>query len=255
FTTNYSEHTGVTVPLHQIDLATDTVSTRMNILPSAPLTRGADASLLFGVEPTGSTGPVFTYDAATDSFQQASFGGFNNSLSAVSRDGSLIAMDYQGSLSVMDRNFHVVQILSGSLTGGGVAFDPNRDVLYAASTATSQVIAYDTHTWKELYRIAVGETVGAGTPFGSGEMTVSNDSSELFLSTASGARALAPPLARGQPARLDVSGFPSFIRAGGLGTFTVTAKDPAGYVVPEFTGTVHFASTDPNSLLPQDYSF
>src|SRR5262249_45179021 len=47
FTTGYSG-SGATVPLHQIDLATDALSTRVDILPSAPLTRGADASLLFG---------------------------------------------------------------------------------------------------------------------------------------------------------------------------------------------------------------
>src|SRR5262249_59510707 len=60
FTTGYSG-SGATVPLHQINLGTDTLSTRINILPDAPLTQGADASLIFGVQPTASTDPHFTY--------------------------------------------------------------------------------------------------------------------------------------------------------------------------------------------------
>jgi DNA-binding beta-propeller fold protein YncE len=251
FTTRYSG-SGAAVPLHEIDLASDGLSTRTGVSPDSLLSRGADESLLFGVQPTSNPGPVFAYDPASDSFRTAATApGFNNSLSAVNRDGSLIAMEFQGALSVMDRNFHMVQILGSGLTGG-VAFDPNRDVLYAASAATGQVIAFDTATWRERYRVAVGEAVSGGSPFGSGEMAVSSDSAELFLSTASGVRVIDLPPATGQAARLEVGGFPSYIKAGTLGTFTVTAEDPAGYPVPGFSGTVHFSSTDPNALLPQD---
>jgi DNA-binding beta-propeller fold protein YncE len=252
FTTDYSG-SGASVPLHQIDLATDTLSTRIDIAARTLLSHGADESLLFGIEPTASEGPIFTYDTASDSFLRRQIGGFNNSLSAVSRDGSLLAMVYGGGLSVLDRSFHTVQILGAS---GGVAFDPNSDILYAASTTTNEVIAFDTHTWQERYRVPVGEAVNFfGGPFGSGEMVVSDDSAELFLSTDSGVRVIDLPPATGQPARLDVTGFPSFIGAGTSGTFTVTVKDPAGYTIPDFTGTVHFSSTDPNAQLPQDYMF
>jgi sugar lactone lactonase YvrE len=253
FTTGYSG-SGATVLLHQIDLATDTLSTRMQVFPTALLTHGADASLLFGVQPTASQGPIFTYDAAADSFHNANTApGFNNDLSAVNRDGSLVAMEFQGGLSVMDRDLHTIQILGG--LSGGVAFDPTQDILYGASPATNQIIAYDTNTWHELYRVAIGETIGSGSPFGSGEMTVSDDSSELFLSTPSGVRMIDLPPATGQPAQLKVSGFPSYIGAGTVGTFTVTATDPAGYSVPGFTGTVHFESTDAKASLPEDYTF
>jgi sugar lactone lactonase YvrE len=255
FTTNYSG-SGATVPLHQIDLATDTLSTRVNITPSASLRRGADGSLLFGIEPLASQGPIFTYDSASDTFHNGNAApGFNNSLSAVNRDGSLIAMVYAGGISIMDRAFHTVQILSSSVAGGGVAFDPNYDTLYAASTATNEVIALDTGSWQELYRVSVGETVRGGSPFDTGEMAVRADSSVLFLSTASGVRVIDLPAVTGVAARLDVSGFPSLISAGASGTFTVTVKDPAGYVIPGFTGTVHFSSTDPNATLPTEYTF
>jgi RHS repeat-associated protein len=52
-----------------------------------------------------------------------------------------------------------------------------------------------------------------------------------------------------------VVGFPSPIRAGTAGTFTLTAYDVNGYVATGYTGTVHFASSDPQASLPADYTF
>jgi hypothetical protein len=67
-----------------------------------------------------------------------------------------------------------------------VVFDPTRDVLYAATS--TQIIAYDTNTWAELHRFDIGQNVSSGTPFGNGEMTVSDDGSLLFFSTSAGVR-------------------------------------------------------------------
>jgi len=44
---------------------------------------------------------------------------------------------------------------------GGFTFDPLRDILYGVDATADQVIAYDTHTWQERYRIAIGEDVSA----------------------------------------------------------------------------------------------
>jgi hypothetical protein len=211
FTTGYSG-SGATVPLHQIDLATDTLSTRMQVFPTALLTHGADASLLFGIEPTASKGPIFTYDASTDSFNNSQVGGFNNSLSAVNRDGTLIAMRLGGGVSILDRDLGIVRSLSN--LNGAVAFDPNSKILYAASSTANQVIAFDTNTWDELYRVDIGESLGGTGPFGNGEMQVSDDSSLLFVSTPTGVRVLtlgtggaSPRVERGSaPARVPVIG-------------------------------------------------
>jgi subtilisin-like proprotein convertase family protein len=57
------------------------------------------------------------------------------------------------------------------------------------------------------------------------------------------------------PSSLTVSGFPSSTTAGQAGNFTVTARDANGNVDTGYTGTVHFASSDPQAGLPADYTF
>jgi hypothetical protein len=51
---------------------------------------------------------------------------------------------------------------------------------------------------------------------------------------------------------LIVNGFPSPITAGTAGTITVTAKDSYGNVATNYTGTVHFTSSDSQAVLPAD---
>jgi hypothetical protein len=53
----------------------------------------------------------------------------------------------------------------------------------------------------------------------------------------------------------QVSGFPSPISAGSSGAFTVTAFDAYGNQATNYTGTIYFASSDPQALLPADYTF
>src|SRR5262249_48747214 len=54
---------------------------------------------------------------------------------------------------------------------------------------------------------------------------------------------------------LLVSGFPSPTAAGALHTFTIAAKDPYGNPDPNYRGTVHITSSDPQATLPDDYTF
>jgi hypothetical protein len=49
-----------------------------------------------------------------------------------------------------------------------------------------------------------------------------------------------------------VAGFPSPIMAGTPGTFTVTARDPYGNVAVDYSGLVHFRSSDAQADLPAD---
>jgi hypothetical protein len=53
----------------------------------------------------------------------------------------------------------------------------------------------------------------------------------------------------------QVSGIPSPATAGQAQTFTVTALDDSGNPLPSYTGTVRFSSTDPQAVLPADYTF
>ncbi len=54
---------------------------------------------------------------------------------------------------------------------------------------------------------------------------------------------------------LSVSGFPSPTTAGAVESFTVTARDAYGNVSPSYVGTVEFSSTDPQGVLPANYTF
>jgi hypothetical protein len=54
---------------------------------------------------------------------------------------------------------------------------------------------------------------------------------------------------------LAVSAFPSPTLAGVAGSVTVTAKDPYGNTVTTYQGTVHFASSDSQAVLPSMYTF
>jgi hypothetical protein len=55
--------------------------------------------------------------------------------------------------------------------------------------------------------------------------------------------------------RLTVVGFPAAITAGAAGNFSVTAWDDYGNPASGYAGTVHFTSSDLQSVLPADYTF
>ena len=53
----------------------------------------------------------------------------------------------------------------------------------------------------------------------------------------------------------DVSGLPLFTPAGTVETLTVDAEDASDTIVPTYTGTIFFSSTDPLAILPSDFTF
>jgi hypothetical protein len=55
--------------------------------------------------------------------------------------------------------------------------------------------------------------------------------------------------------KLSVAGFPSPVNAGSVHTFAVTALDAYGNTAPDYAGTVHFTSTDPQAVLEDNYTF
>jgi uncharacterized repeat protein (TIGR03803 family) len=57
------------------------------------------------------------------------------------------------------------------------------------------------------------------------------------------------------PATFSINGFHSPTTAGVAGIVTVTALDSNGRLVPSYTGTVHFTSSDGQAVLPVDYTF
>ncbi len=59
----------------------------------------------------------------------------------------------------------------------------------------------------------------------------------------------------GAAAQLAVSGFPNPQTSGVAGSVTVTAEDQFGNPTTNYTGTIHFTSSDAQAILPADYAF
>jgi hypothetical protein len=55
--------------------------------------------------------------------------------------------------------------------------------------------------------------------------------------------------------KLVVSGYPSPVAAGTVNTFRVAAADAYGNTVTDYDGTVTLSSTDPQGIVPHDYTF
>jgi photosystem II stability/assembly factor-like uncharacterized protein len=58
-----------------------------------------------------------------------------------------------------------------------------------------------------------------------------------------------------QPSSFAVTSSVTSIRSGTAFSVTVSALDASGHLLSTFVGTVHFTSSDPNAILPADYTF
>jgi uncharacterized repeat protein (TIGR03803 family) len=90
----------------------------------------------------------------------------------------------------------------------------------------------------------------SGTPTIAGSSSFTVTATDSTGATGSQAYTLAA-----YPTSFGVTGFPSPIAAGGSGTITVEALDANGNPCPSYTGTVHFTSSDPQAVLPANYTF
>jgi uncharacterized repeat protein (TIGR03803 family) len=90
----------------------------------------------------------------------------------------------------------------------------------------------------------------SGTPTAAGPASFTVTATDTTGASGSQAYTLAA-----YPATFSVTGFPSPTTAGVAGPVTVTALDANGNVVPSYTGTVHFSSSDPQAVLPANYTF
>ena len=250
------------LPLHQITLSNNQITTLTNDpgaagggrLPASTfISRSADRSLFLFSE--GTSGAIFTYNASTGTFSQSVNVGANltNELTAVSRNGSLLAIEVGSGLLILNSQFQEVNFLQG-LTGG-VAFDPTKDAMYAVNPSTGEIVTYNTDTWAVQSQMAVGETTTAGQVFGNGMMTVSSNDQWLFLATPSGVREYSL-IGNPNPAtHLAITGGSGSPTAGAAVTLTISALDQYNNVATSYTGTVHFASSDPQAVLPANYTY
>ena len=194
------------VPLRQINLANNSVSVRSDapgsggggqVRQNTKIERSADGTRLYLLESNISNGPLFTYSAVTNSFSSAiqSDTFLDSSGAAVNRDGTVLGTllndyPYIGATNTsLDTaaTFNYVHGFSGM--NAGVAFDGVQNIFYTIGNGGTQIIAFDTNTFSELFRLNIGETAsGNATQFGTGTLVASQDGQHLALATSSGIR-------------------------------------------------------------------
>jgi hypothetical protein len=247
-------------PLRQIDLSTNTVSLRTDapgsgfsgqVRGGTGIQRSANGARLLLMEGDISSGPIFTYSAVSNSFGPS----FDTNAyldvgsGAVNRNGGLMALRIYGSAASLNSlpNFDFVHSFNG--IDRGVAFDATRAVLYGVNSATAQIVAYNTNTYAELFRLNIGEVIGPGTIlFGTGTLVASPDGHWLALETDSGIRLFR--IGAAPPSQLGNISTRAFVQSGDnvmIGGFVVEGPASKRVIIraigPELT---HFGV--PNAL-------
>lgn len=184
------------IPLRELVLSSDALNRRFDVPGTSfagqverntLISRSADRSLLYLTEAHTAPSLRISYDAVSDDFIAGvdTDGFLTDNLSAVSRDGSLIAMEYEGAISILDPQLNFLETLEGET---GVVFHPTEDILFVGNF--DEIIIYDTISWHEIERISLGEVIPSSTALDNGVMSISNSGDLLFVSTPSGVRVL-----------------------------------------------------------------
>jgi hypothetical protein len=190
--------TGDATPARQIDLSNNTLTIRDEIRfvngaylnGGLQIQRSADGTLLYFLEPNSSGGATFTYRSATDTLGPAGDVStyFDLTNAAVNRDGTLAALRFADDVHLQaGPDFHTIHVFPDF--NYGVAFNAIKDVLYAVSSVTDEIIAYDTNTFAELSRMWIADDLtgaSVGTLFGLGSLVASQDGRYLALFAPSG---------------------------------------------------------------------
>ncbi len=187
------------VPVRQIDLNTNAISIRADasgsgfgafsgyVRQETAIPRSADGARFYFLESNDSSGPRFTYSAVTNTF--GSNNGAGNYLSqtnaAVSRNGALLITRIGNNAKVETApNFGLAHTFATNAMDSGVAFDATRDLLYGVHTSTDEIIAYDTNTYAEKFRLSIGEHLPSSpSQFSPGLLVASQDGHYLALMT------------------------------------------------------------------------
>lgn len=189
------------VPFHQLDLATNAITSRADTLSSGFggevrertwLFRNANHSVMLGLESDISSGPFFSYSAPSDTFLgEGTTGDFlSNQTGAVSRDGNLVAVATSGGLRIYDSTIGaVLRTLSGS--DAGVIFHPNANILITLNGSNDRVSIHNTSNWNILANFPAGVGLGSTSPFSSGVVSFDPATNAIFVSVARGIQRIA----------------------------------------------------------------
>ena len=142
---------------------------------------------------------------------------------------------------VMDRSGN----LYGTAYGGGASSDGTVFELARGSGAITAVASFNGTDGAKPEAGLVLDSSGNlyGTTYGGGAGGVGTTAPGIIFEVTNPGTTLA------------LGGFPSPATAGAAGSFTITARNADGTTDTAYTGTVHFTGSDPQAVLPADYTF
>lgn len=110
------------------------------------------------------------------------------------------------------------------------------------------IISFDSQTVPGFYSLTVGPTISdyGGNLMNQNQNGVNGEAEDAF-------RRLV--YLNGLGNSIVVDGLPLTVVAGQSATFTVSVENMSGFPIPGFTGAVTFSSSDPNAILPPNYTF
>jgi hypothetical protein len=200
FVTTQYQGSGWT-PLRQIDLDTNAISIRTDapgsgfgeVRQNTQIHRSASGTRLFFMESNISSGPIFTYSAASNtfgpSFDTNAFLDIGSASGAVNHNGTLIGLRTYASPASLNTAPDFNFVHSFNAIDSGIAFNGIRSILYGVNSNTDEIIAYNTTTYAELFRLSIGEDIGfISNLFATGTLVASADGQWLALETDSGIR-------------------------------------------------------------------
>lgn len=191
-------------PLHELTLSGDpvnptvTVSDRVvpvgsgpggTLMPGTLIKGGLNADLAYFQE-SGSAGHIFFYDRDLNQFidgpyTQGSPAGTQRDTGYVGGSGGFIVTNQFGP-SLFDSNYQVKEVFPNTFNAGA-ALNDYEPILYAADGGPDVIIGYNTNTFKEIFRINVGEDL-ASSPLKKMVLDETYFTRMLVLATPSGLR-------------------------------------------------------------------
>jgi len=231
-------------PLRQIDFTTNETSIRTDapgsgfdgqVNQNTQIHRSADRTRLYFLEANISSGPVFTYDANTDTFGPSvdtdAFADYGDA--GVNRDGKLLGTRLYSMGLSLDTAPSFGFVHSFGTIDGGIAFDPVQDVVYGVDSVTDEIIGYNTTSpFAEAFRTSIGEDVPEGRAESVTSMVASQDGLYLALATPTGIRLISTTIS-GTASLANISTRLS-VQTGNnvlIGGFIITGTGPKNVIV------------------------